>query len=139
MSLLIPGQILRGKRGIYSHQITTGICLARNVRSSCDLEKDPTDGICRNQNKRKVIVKSVEHFRLQNERHFLRRFQNQTPFIRPLLDETQEFSISEALFTRALLMLNKAILVGHLFFEALKHIFKWGGRLQLISGLLVQW
>lgn len=33
------------------------------------------------------MVKSVNHFRLQNERDVLVRFQTRTPFIRPLLDE----------------------------------------------------
>jgi hypothetical protein len=33
------------------------------------------------------VVKSVNHFRLQNERDVLIRFQTRTPFIRPLLDE----------------------------------------------------
>ena len=33
------------------------------------------------------MVKSVNHFRLQNERDILLRFQHRTPFIRPLLDE----------------------------------------------------
>ncbi|KAL4928969.1 kinase-like protein [Aspergillus undulatus] len=36
---------------------------------------------------RKVIVKSIKHFRIRNERDVLRRFQDQAPFIRPLLDE----------------------------------------------------
>lgn len=33
------------------------------------------------------MAKSVRHFRLQNERDILRRFQNRTHFIRPLIDE----------------------------------------------------
>lgn len=35
------------------------------------------------------MVKSVDHFRLQNERDILLQFQNRTPFIRPLLDEVE--------------------------------------------------
>lgn len=34
-----------------------------------------------------MIVKSVRHFRLENERDVLKRFQPRTPFIRPLIDE----------------------------------------------------
>lgn len=37
-----------------------------------------------------MIVKSVHHFRLQNERDVLKRFQSPTQFIRPLVDETVE-------------------------------------------------
>jgi serine/threonine protein kinase len=33
------------------------------------------------------VAKSVRHFRLQNERDILCRFQNRTTFIRPLIDE----------------------------------------------------
>lgn len=35
-------------------------------------------------------MKSVQHFRLQNERDILKRFQYRTPFIRPLIDEIIE-------------------------------------------------
>lgn len=37
-----------------------------------------------------MIVKSVRHFRLQNERDVLQMFQGRSPFIRPLLDEILE-------------------------------------------------
>lgn len=43
-----------------------------------------------NQNKDKVIFKSVRHFRLQNELEVLLRFQSKTPYIRPLLEEIEE-------------------------------------------------
>jgi len=33
------------------------------------------------------VIKSVRHFRLQNERDILRRFQSRTSFLRPLIDE----------------------------------------------------
>ena len=37
------------------------------------------------------MIKSVEgHFRVANERDVLRRFQSQSPFLRPLLDEIVE-------------------------------------------------
>jgi serine/threonine protein kinase len=41
----------------------------------------------RTQNQLPVIVKSVRHFRLENERTVLKRFQDSTRYIRPLLDE----------------------------------------------------
>lgn len=37
-----------------------------------------------------MIIKSVAHFRLQNERDVLKRFQPLTPSIRPLIDEIIE-------------------------------------------------
>ena len=37
-----------------------------------------------------MILKSVYHFRLQNERDVLKRFQSRTPFLRPLIDEIVE-------------------------------------------------
>lgn len=33
------------------------------------------------------MIKSVRHFRLQNERDVLKRFQSRAPSLRPLLDE----------------------------------------------------
>lgn len=47
-----------------------------------------------------VIVKSVNHFRLQNERDVLVRFQSRTPHIRPLLDEVEPDSPFHALVMR---------------------------------------
>ena len=47
-----------------------------------------------------VIVKSVNHFRLQNERDVLLRFQPRTPHIRPLLDEVDPDTPSHALVMR---------------------------------------
>jgi serine/threonine protein kinase len=47
-----------------------------------------------------VIVKSVNHFRLQNERDVLLRFQSRTPHIRPLLDEVDPDISSHALVMR---------------------------------------
>ena len=38
---------------------------------------------------KKVIIKYVDHFRLRNERDVLLRFQDQTPHLRPLLDEVE--------------------------------------------------
>lgn len=47
-----------------------------------------------------VIVKSVNHFRLQNERDVLLRFQPRTQHIRPLLDEVDPDIPSHALVMR---------------------------------------
>jgi serine/threonine protein kinase len=47
-----------------------------------------------------VIVKSVNHFRLQNERDVLVRFQSFTPHIRPLLDEADPDTELHALVMR---------------------------------------
>ena len=47
-----------------------------------------------------VIVKSVNHFRLQNERDVLLRFQPRTQHIRPLLDEIDPDVPSHALVMR---------------------------------------
>ena len=49
-----------------------------------------------------VVIKSVRHFRLQNERDVLRRFQGRTPSLRPLLDEIEEPSDPPALVLKHL-------------------------------------
>jgi len=46
----------------------------------------------RDRKNQPVIVKSIDHFRPQNERDILKRFQFYTPFIRPLIDEIVELS-----------------------------------------------
>lgn len=56
----------------------------------------------RNQSKENVVVKSINHFRLQNERDVLLRFQNKTPFIRPLLDEIATANSTPGLVLRYL-------------------------------------
>lgn len=47
-------------------------------------------------------MKSVSHFRLQNERDVLLRFQNRSPFIRPLLDEIETANSPHSLVLRYL-------------------------------------
>jgi serine/threonine protein kinase len=47
-----------------------------------------------------VIIKSVNHFRLQNERDVLLRFQSRTPHMRPLLDEVEPDTPAHALVMR---------------------------------------
>ncbi|GIK04033.1 hypothetical protein Aspvir_008108 [Aspergillus viridinutans] len=72
MSSLRIGQFLRGQNGIYtvSKQLQETVWLASRCESN-----EP------------VIVKSIHHFCLQNERDVLNRFQSRTPFLRPLIDE----------------------------------------------------
>ncbi|KAG5295561.1 serine/threonine protein kinase [Histoplasma capsulatum G186AR] len=65
------GQILRGHKACYT--------LTKELQDTVWLATNP--------NKQPVIIKAVQHFRLENERDALKRFQGQTPFIRPLLDE----------------------------------------------------
>jgi hypothetical protein len=43
------------------------------------------------KNEQQVVIKSVRgHFRVENERDILRRFQGRTPYLRPLIDEIEE-------------------------------------------------
>lgn len=56
--------------------------------------------LCRDQLGGPVVVKHVNHFRLQNERDVLVRFQSATPHIRPLLDEIDAGTESHALVMR---------------------------------------
>lgn len=44
-----------------------------------------------NQQGSRVVVKSIQgHWRLQNERDILKRFQGRSPTLRPLLDEIED-------------------------------------------------
>lgn len=44
-----------------------------------------------NLDKQKCIIKSIAgHWRLQNEAEILKRYQDKTPHLRPLIDEIQE-------------------------------------------------
>ncbi|EEH33299.2 hypothetical protein PAAG_04349 [Paracoccidioides lutzii Pb01] len=65
------GQILRGQIGSYT--------IIKRLQESVWLATS--------QSKQTVIVKSVCHFRLQNERDVLKSFQSRSPFVRPLIDE----------------------------------------------------
>ena len=56
--------------------------------------------MCSNSLGGNVIIKSVNHFRLQNERDVLVRFQPRTPHIRPLVDEVDPDTASHALVMR---------------------------------------
>ncbi|KAB8079449.1 kinase-like domain-containing protein [Aspergillus leporis] len=86
-SSLRIGQFLRGQSGIY----TVGKQLQETVWLASKCESNEP-----------VIVKSVHHFRLQNERDVLNRFRSRTPYIRPLIDEIVEPSDPPAIVLRYL-------------------------------------
>ncbi|KAL1882427.1 hypothetical protein Plec18167_002843 [Paecilomyces lecythidis] len=72
------GQTLRGKLGEYTitKQIQDTVWFATNHAKA-----------------QTVVIKGVKgHPRVANERDVLRRFQNRTPYIRPLIDEIEESS-----------------------------------------------
>jgi hypothetical protein len=98
------GQTVRGKVGIYTilKQLNECIWLAKFVNSPnlsiCVLVADRHS----NQNQENVVVKSIRHFRLQNERDVLLRFQSRSQFIRPLLDEVQTTQGLQSLVLRYL-------------------------------------
>jgi serine/threonine protein kinase len=48
------------------------------------------------------VIKSVRHFRLQNERDVLKRFQARAPSLRPLIDEIEDPSDPPALVLKHL-------------------------------------
>ncbi|BDD57618.1 hypothetical protein MPDQ_002404 [Monascus purpureus] len=73
-SSLRLGQCVRGQNGLYT--------IGRQLQE--------TVWLARTENDQQVIVKSVPHFRLHNERDVLNRFQSRTPFIRPFIDEIVE-------------------------------------------------
>lgn len=55
-----------------------------------------------NRSEQTVIIKSVRHFRLQNERDVLKRFQSRTSYLRPLIDEIEDPSDPPALVLKHL-------------------------------------
>lgn len=87
-SSLRLGQFLRGRNGIYTitKQLQGTVWIAKYEAPSIQGQ----DSIYSRGRDQPVIVKSVHHFRLQNERDVLKRFQSCTPFIRPLIDEIVE-------------------------------------------------
>ena len=56
----------------------------------------------RNQEKDSFIVKSANHYRIQNERDILLRFQHKSPLLRPLLDEVQDHASPSAIVLKYL-------------------------------------
>jgi serine/threonine protein kinase len=56
----------------------------------------------RTPNNQSVIMKNVNHFRLQNERDILKQFQYRSPFIRPLINEIIELADPPAIVLKHL-------------------------------------
>jgi hypothetical protein len=88
--ILNVGQTLKGRIGFYTitKQLQACVWLARCV-SFLALSEQLILSEYRNRDKDIVIIKSVNHFCLQNERDILLCFQNQMPLFRPLLDEIE--------------------------------------------------
>ncbi|OBT63980.1 hypothetical protein VE03_05934 [Pseudogymnoascus sp. 23342-1-I1] len=75
LSLFRLGQVLQGRLGKY--------IITKQVQD--------TVWFAKNQAEESVVIKSVRgHPRVENERDVLKRFQNQTPYLRPLIDEIGE-------------------------------------------------
>ncbi|KAH6724013.1 putative serine/threonine protein kinase [Leptodontidium sp. MPI-SDFR-AT-0119] len=85
-SLFRLGQLLKGRMGTYTvtKQLHESIWLGNN------------------QSEQTVVIKSVRHFRLQNELDILKRFQSRTTSLRPLIDEIEDPSDLPALVLKHL-------------------------------------
>jgi hypothetical protein len=105
-SLFRLGQLLKGKASIYTitKQLHESIWLATYMEIYFyALESEANlQGNISHQGKQTVVIKSVRHFRLDNERDVLKRFQYQTPSLRPLIDEIDDPSDPPALVLRHL-------------------------------------
>ncbi|KAI1422302.1 kinase-like domain-containing protein [Xylaria sp. FL1777] len=79
-SLLHIGQILKGRNSSYT--------LVKELHRALD---EAAVYLARDQNNDECIVKSIRgHWRLKNEAGILKRYQSQSSFIRPLIDEIQQ-------------------------------------------------
>lgn len=95
-SLFRLGQVLRGRLGKYiiTKEIQDTVWFARWVhgmkyKSLMDYNALPH----RNQAEQTVVIKGVRgHPRVENERYVLKRFQDRTPYLRPLIDEVEDQS-----------------------------------------------
>jgi hypothetical protein len=85
------GQILERKTGAstITKRLYETIWLAVYGIYSLDFVPKSTDENS-NQNNHHVILKSVRHWRLQNERDILLRYQSKTPYMRPVIDTIEE-------------------------------------------------
>lgn len=101
---LTLGQVLKGRTGVYTiiKRLQDCVWLATYVSWFPTLLAQPLADGQRRKKQEKFVAKSVPHFRLQNERDVLRRFQDRTTSIRPLLDEVEESSVDHALILRYL-------------------------------------
>lgn len=102
------GQLLKGKASTYAitKQLHESIWLATYEMSSMyffALRPGPTNQrVNSNQCDQTVVIKSVRHFRLENERDVLKRFQSRTSSLRPLIDEIEDPSDPPALVLKYL-------------------------------------
>ncbi|KAF1846888.1 putative serine/threonine protein kinase [Cucurbitaria berberidis CBS 394.84] len=75
MSLFPIGRVLKGKIGTYT--------ITKEIQE--------TVWFAKNQAQRTVVIKSVQdHPRVENERNVLKRFQDRTRYLRPLVDEIED-------------------------------------------------
>jgi serine/threonine protein kinase len=102
-ALLKIGQTLKSRSNVYTLTQKLQDCVWKatyvhslwhsgGLQELMPIYSDPLGGF--------VIVKHVNHFRLQNERDVLARFQSCTPHIRPLLDEIDAGTESHTLVMR---------------------------------------
>jgi hypothetical protein len=100
---LAIGQGLKGRTGTYTvtKQLHDCVWSATYAPFRVGIETIP-DHNCRSQHDQKVVAKSVNHFRLQNERDTLLRFQSRTPYIRPLIDEVEASSVPHTIILKYL-------------------------------------
>lgn len=93
MAALRIGQRLQGKLGVYTitKQVYETVWIARSAAISprfCGTT-GLTGMIPSNFQDQPVVIKSIRHVRLENERNILKRFQDVAP-LRPMIDEIQE-------------------------------------------------
>ena len=98
------GQTLRGQHGLYTicKQLQETVWLAKHEPNILTKKVGPQLSLSKGGQEQSVIIKSVNHFCLQNERDVLKRFQNRTPFLRPLINEIAEPSDPPAIVLKHL-------------------------------------
>ncbi|KAL4922392.1 kinase-like domain-containing protein [Aspergillus aurantiobrunneus] len=79
------GWYLESWTSVMRHRVLGSYCVTKQ------LQETVWPGL--SQNQEKVIVKSVRHWRIQNERDILLRYQDRIPSFRPLLDEIEDASV----------------------------------------------
>lgn len=96
------GQILKGRRGLYPLTKQLQDCVWLAMLSLFGILSLSILTIHSNEHHETVIAKSVRHFRLQNERDILLRFQDRTPCIRPLIEELGDSTVPPTLILKHL-------------------------------------
>ena len=89
---LCVGQVLRGRLGTYtiSKKIQDVVWFASLRPNSHPPESDTSPIVSETKSNKAVVIKSVsDHSRVENERDILKRLQDRTPYIRPLIDEIE--------------------------------------------------